>query len=178
MIKEIIVVEGKNDLRAVKNAVEAEVITTSGYGLNNEIINRIKIAQERQGVIILTDPDTVGERIRKKLNQLIPGCKNAFLSRRDGEKDGDVGIENASPEAIRAALLKGRAEITSAEPQFAKADLILTELIGGADSAARRAAMGETLGIGYTNGKQFLNRLNSYAITREEFIRALEKIEG
>ena len=54
MIKEIIVVEGKDDIRAVKNAVDAEVIATGGYGYSKELINRLKKISERRGVIILT----------------------------------------------------------------------------------------------------------------------------
>lgn len=176
MIKEIIVVEGKSDLRAVKNAVDAEVIITSGYGLNKEILQRIKKAQERQGVIIFTDPDTVGERIRKRINQEIPGCKNAFLPRQEGEKDGDIGIENASPEAIREALYKGRVEVKKDELLFSLNDMMNDNLVAAPRAGERRAQLGDLLGIGYTNGKQFLNRLNNYGITRVEYEEALKKI--
>ena len=43
MIKEIIVVEGRDDIQAVKNAVDAEVIATGGYGFDKEFLNRLKI---------------------------------------------------------------------------------------------------------------------------------------
>ncbi len=56
MIKEIIVVEGKSDISAVKRAVDAEVIATSGLGLNEKIISVIKKASQNRGIIILTDP--------------------------------------------------------------------------------------------------------------------------
>ena len=36
-IKEIIVVEGKDDISAVKKAVSAEVISVNGFGINDEI---------------------------------------------------------------------------------------------------------------------------------------------
>ena len=60
----------------------------------------IKAAQKRRGVIIFTDPDFAGEKIRKKIAQEVPGCKHAFLPREEAKKDGDIGIENASPESI------------------------------------------------------------------------------
>ncbi len=66
MIKEIIVVEGKDDIQAVKSAVEAEVIATGGFGYDKEFMDKLKIAAENRGVIILTDPDYPGEKIRKK----------------------------------------------------------------------------------------------------------------
>ncbi len=50
-------------------------------------------------------------------------------------------------------------------------------LMGQADSALRRDKLGAELGIGYSNGKQFLYRLNHYGITRDEFNQALRRIE-
>ena len=45
MIKEIIVVEGRDDVTAVKAAVDAEVIAVSGFGINKNTIDKIKEAQ-------------------------------------------------------------------------------------------------------------------------------------
>ena len=56
--------------------------------------------------------------------------------------------------------------------------LIDAGLIMGDSARRRREKMGDILGIGYGNGKQFLKRLNHYQITMEEFQRALEMIEG
>ena len=56
-IKEIIVVEGKDDTTAVQQSVSADTIETNGSAINTEIIEKIRLAQETRGVIILTDPD-------------------------------------------------------------------------------------------------------------------------
>ena len=69
-----------------------------------------KSRSKRRGVIIFTDPDFAGEKIRKKIVAEVPGCKHAFLPREEAKKDGDIGIENASPESIIAALNKVRTE--------------------------------------------------------------------
>ena len=45
MLKETIVVEGKNDAAAVRRAVEADIIITSGFGINGNILERIRTAQ-------------------------------------------------------------------------------------------------------------------------------------
>ena len=60
MIKEVIVVEGRDDTVAIKRAVEADTIETGGSAINKQILKRIALAQERRGVIILTDPDHAG----------------------------------------------------------------------------------------------------------------------
>jgi len=108
MIKEIIVVEGKDDVSAIKRAIDAETIITGGFGFRNNVIERIKEAAKRRGVIIFTDPDFAGEKIRKTIASKVPGCKHAFLPKEQATKDGDIGIENASPENIILALQKAR----------------------------------------------------------------------
>ena len=49
-------------------------------------------------------------------------------------------------------------------------------LIGKDNSADLRALLGAELGIGYSNGKQFMAKLNRYGISLEEFKKAYEKI--
>ena len=176
MIKEIIVVEGRDDVTAVKRAVDAELITTGGFGFPKGVMERIKSAQERRGVIIFTDPDFAGEKIRKKIAVEVPGCKHAFLPREEAKKNGDIGIENATPESIRKALEKVRTESTDKRDEFGQVDLIRNGLIGNDDASHRRDKLGMILGIGYGNAKQFLTRLNNYGVSREEFEKALETL--
>lgn len=178
MIKEVIIVEGKDDIQAVKRAVDAEMIATSGLGLNDRILERIKRAAERKGIIVFTDPDFPGEKIRKTIQAAVPNCKHAFLPRELATKDGDVGIENASPESIREALSRVKTEIDTNRSEFTMNDLIGNNLTGTESSVKRRDFLGRELGIGYGNSKQFLNRLNRYGITRDEFINAVEKMNG
>ncbi|MCT4606997.1 MAG: ribonuclease M5 [Marinisporobacter sp.] len=176
MIKEVIVVEGRDDVIAVKRAVDAEIITTHGFGITEETYKRIAFAQKRKGVIIFTDPDHAGERIRKNIVKRVKGCKHAFLPREQATKNGDIGIENASPENIRAALNKVRSESNEKRSEFKQLDLIKNDLVGSNEASNRRDALGKLLGIGYANAKQFLNRLNNYGITREEFEEGLKKL--
>ena len=46
-------------------------------------------------------------------------------------------------------------------------------LVGQADSALRRQSVGKALGIGYGNGKSFLQKLNKFGITAEELYKAI-----
>lgn len=175
-IREVIVVEGRADERAVKQAVDAEVIITSGYGITHETFRKIEFARGRKGVIVLTDPDRPGEQIRKRINERIPGCKNAYLVQADAFKKNDIGIENASPGAIREALEKARCVVETAAHVFSRDDLLEYGLMGGPDAARRREVLGRILGIGYANGKQLLKRLNHYAVGRDEFLRAVARL--
>ncbi|WP_334075583.1 ribonuclease M5 [Paenibacillus sp. A14] len=181
MIKEVIVVEGRDDTVAVKRAVEADTIETGGSAINEATLRKIELAMERRGVIIFTDPDHAGERIRKIVAKRVPGCKHAFLREADATKAGDIGVENASPEAIREALERVRTEAPpeeeAAPAQIDWEDLMAAGLIVHPRAAERRRFMGERLGIGYCNGKQFYKRLAIFRISREEFAGALAQLE-
>ena len=177
MIKEVIVVEGRDDVAAVKAALDCEVIATNGFGYGKALIKTLKSLQERRGLIILTDPDFGGERIRKDLSRHIPECKHAFLPQGKALKKGDIGVENATPEDIREAIKKSRPNKVDKVETFEREDILLFNLSGGPGSSERREKLGMILGIGYCNGKQILNRLNHLGVTREEFLRAMERME-
>lgn len=177
MIKEIIVVEGKDDTVAIKRAVEAETIETGGSAINRDIIRRIRLAQERRGVIIFTDPDHAGERIRKMIVKEVPGCKHAFLTQEAATHNGDIGVENASVEAIRTALENVKTDYMARDSEISWEDLIDAGLIVHPQASSRRLKMGKKLGIGYCNGKQFYNRCRMFQISREEFVLAYRQLE-
>ena len=177
MIKEVIVVEGRDDITAVKRAVDAEVIAVGGFGINAKVIERIKEAQKRQGVIVFTDPDHAGEKIRRIISKRVQNIKHAYITRKEGTKDEDIGVENATPEVILRALELAKCEVKEKRDEFNIQDLIFFKLTGDKKAKERRDAVGSELGIGYSNSTQFITRLNNYGITREEFIEALKQVE-
>lgn len=177
MIKEVVVVEGRDDITAVKKAVDAELIAVGGFGINKKVIDRIKEAQKRQGVIVLTDPDFAGEKIRRIISKRVEGIKHAYIGRDEGTKDGDIGVENACPEAIIRALEGAKATEKEKREEFNIKDLVFFKLSGDPKSKIRRELLGKELRIGYGNANQLLSRLNNYGITKEEFVEAIEKVE-
>ena len=177
MIKEVLVVEGKMDVVAIGKAVEADCIITEGFNLKPQALDAIEKAYKKRGIIILTDPDSAGERIRRFLTKRFPEAKHAFVPREDATANNDIGIEQASPEAIRKALEKVRTMDWEPKNTFKGADLLRAGVSGGVAASQRRAQLGAILGVGYANAKTFLLRLNHYGVTREEFDRALAEIE-
>jgi len=176
MIKEVIVVEGKDDTAAIKRAVEADTIETGGSAIDRGVIERIRLAYERRGVIIFTDPDHAGERIRKTVSAAVPGCKHAFITREEATLKDDIGVENAHPEAIRQALAHVRTEFPGTKTDIEWSDLITAGLIHHPDAAERRLLVGNQLGIGCCNGKQFYKRCQMFAISADEFSQALRML--
>lgn len=180
-IKEIIVVEGKDDTTAIKRAVGADTIETNGSAISEETLRRIEHAQKKRGVIVFTDPDYPGRRIRAIIEERIPDVKHAFLAKEKTiAKNGrGLGIEHASDEDIRNALRQVYTVNTAAsfEEQITLEDLMLARLIGHPQSKERRNKLGEILNIGMTNGKQLHKRLAMFQITVEQFGAAVAQLD-
>ncbi|EHI97034.1 primase/topoisomerase like protein [Clostridium sp. DL-VIII] len=177
LIKEVIVVEGRDDVDAVKKAIDAEIISVGGFGINAKVIERIKEAQKRKGVIVLTDPDFAGEKIRRIISKRVKGIKHAYIAKEDGLKNGDIGVENACPEVILRALEMAKITVQEKQEFFNMQDMFYFKLTGDTTSKVRRRMLGKILGIGYGNATQMISRLNNYGITREEFTDAIMEIE-
>lgn len=178
-IKEIVVVEGKNDTLKMKQVLEVDTIETNGSAVNAGTIELIKHAQAKRGVIIFTDPDFQGDRIRKIISQQIPGCKHAFLPKEEAlakSANKSVGIEHASNAAIIEALNQVYQMMPDAESDITQQDLFSYGLIGGVGSQARRENLGKQLHIGYANGKQLLKRLHMFQINKSELNQAMKHI--
>jgi ribonuclease M5 len=174
-IQEIIVVEGKDDTTAIKRAVDADTIETNGSAVNQATIEKIRRVQQTRGVIIFTDPDYPGEKIRKTIAASVPGCKHAFIPKEAAiaKRGKGLGVEHASIEAIREALKDAHIMHETITEEITQADLITAELIGGKGAKERRILLGGLLKIGYTNGKQLHKRLMMFQVSRQEFAEAL-----
>jgi len=172
MIKETIVVEGKDDIANVKRAVDCEIIATNGLAFGKDLIGRLEKINDRTGIIILTDPDHAGKKIREKIARHIPDAKHAYIDRKLAIKKGDLGVENADPDALNNA----KAETVEKRDEFVMADLVNNGLSVGKGAKENREKLGNILGIGYYNSKQLLSKLNSFGISREEFEKAVEKL--
>ena len=173
-IKQVLIVEGRDDTCAVNRALDVMTIETHGFGMSDEMWQRIDRAYRTSGIIILTDPDRAGENIRKKILERYPDAGQAFLPRDKALKKSNVGVENAKPEDIAEAIEKALKNMESrkyaeAPDTFTTEDMDRFGLSGGPGASERRARLGDALGIGYGNGKTFLKRLNAFGITREEF---------
>ncbi|GKV70392.1 ribonuclease M5 [Sporosarcina sp. NCCP-2716] len=178
-IQEIIVVEGKSDTIAVKRATGADTIETNGSAVSGETLVKIRHAQETRGVIVFTDPDYPGRRIRAIIEEQIPDVKHAFLKRskaiaKNGKK---VGIEHAADEDIREALAAVYTVDTEAAEEIPQNVLIAARLIGHPDSKQRRDRLADLLQIGQVNGKGLQKRLAMFRIGETAFQQAVETID-
>ncbi|SDQ28763.1 MULTISPECIES: ribonuclease M5 [Streptococcus] len=182
-IQEVLVVEGKDDTANLRRFYDVDTYETRGSAINDDDLERIEKLNNLRGVIVFTDPDYNGERIRKIIMNAIPNVKHAFLNRGEAvpkskSKGRSLGVEHASFEDLQKAL-KGVLGNFDDDNQFdiTKADLMRMGLLMGGDSRKRREYLGEELRIGYSNGKQLLKRLELFGITLAEVEEAMEKYE-
>lgn len=179
-IQEVIVVEGRDDTKRLREVFpDVDTIETRGSAINDEIVEKIALAQEKRGVIVFTDPDFHGEKIRKIISQNVPGVEHAFLPRSEAKPEkmgGSLGIEHAKPAAIKQALANLLTQDDDAVEQISQSDLLVAGLIAGPSAKARRERLGEVLHIGYTNSKQLYKRLKMFQVSQAEFGAALRQI--
>lgn len=177
-------VEGRDDTANLKRFYEVETYETRGSAISPEDLERIKRLNDLHGVIVFTDPDFNGERIRKMIMAAVPSAKHAFLNRDEAApssktKGRSLGIEHASFEDLDRALSQvlGGAEEKEAHFDITRSDLIRLGFLAGGDSRKRREYLGEQLRIGYTNGKQLLKRLEMFGISLANVEKVMEGYE-
>lgn len=182
-IEQAIIVEGRDDVTAVSEAVNALIIPTHGFGITAETWGVIAKAYEEKGLIILTDPDHAGEEIRRKLTEKFPEAIQAYVSRSEATAADDIGIENAKPETIAEALEKALAR-TGKEAKAIQAETIYADMsdlrelgLAGTEGATEmRAEVARALGIGYGNAGAFIKKLKGFGIGLDELKEEIEKI--
>lgn len=181
-VKQIVVVEGLHDKQAVDRAVRADVWVVGGERLAEKLLSELQRAAAKRGVIVLTDPDGPGERIRRRITDTVADCQHAFVKREDARSPNGkrVGIEFATPAAIANALACARVDksfetnLDQTEGfEFTIRDLEMVNLANHPQAAWRRTKVGEHLRIGYANAKSFLHKLNALGVTWEEWEEAL-----
>jgi len=176
-INEIIVVEGRDDITAIKRVVDAHIIALNGFSaLSEKTINKIVELSKNNDLILFTDPDFAGKKIRDTLKKYIPNIKHAFVSQKDATRNDNIGVENANDKAILEALKNVVTANQDGKNRFNISDLIDNRFVSGSNAKERRIMLGDILKIGYYNAKQLLKALNSFNISREQFNAAVKKI--
>lgn len=173
-IKEVIVVEGKNDEAKVKQVFDCDVFLTYGYHISQNKLSILKNIASNRGLILLLDPDTVGEKIRKKINDAIPNCKNAFIAKLDARTEKKVGIEHASNEEVKNAI----ASLLTYKPfqeHISMAFLDSLELRNTKQGSINREKLSRALHLGHCNFKSLYKKLNMLEISEAEIIRIVKE---
>ena len=177
-IQEVIVVEGRDDGTRVREAVKADVFVTYGFGYGKEALKDLEKYYNSRGLIIFTDPDGPGEKIRKDLLKRFPDAKNAYLPKHKSIGNNTIGIENASTKDIKKAVEKVNPKYIKVKTIYNQATLIRLGLSGLDSSKTLRDKLSDRLGIPKSNSKKFARELNTIGLEIDKLEKIIEELNG
>lgn len=157
-----VIVEGRYDKIRLCSVIEANIITTDGFGLfrKEEKAALIRTLARHGKIIVLTDSDGAGKVIRSHITQLIPGERliQLYIPRVPGKErrkakpssEGMLGVEGMDGELLRRLFEpfadEAAVDIMSRNP-LSKTDFYIDGLSGGEGSGARRDALAAKLSL-------------------------------
>ena len=157
-----VIVEGRYDKLRLESVIEAQILTTDGFGLFNhgEKTKLFAALAKKSPLIVLTDSDGAGKLIRSRITSCIPKERliHLYVPRISGvEKrkkapsaEGILVVEGMERELLFNLFLPYADEKIAArlrDNPLSKTDFYIDGLTGGQESAARRDAFAERLGL-------------------------------
>lgn len=190
-IDRVIVVEGKYDKIKLSSIFDAVIIPTDGFAIfkDKEKMEMLRLLAKEKGLLVLTDSDSAGFKIRSYLCGSIPKTQiiNAYIPDLFGKekrktvpsKEGKLGVEGVPVQAILGALSRAGISAESAPKavgrRITKTDLFEDGFSGGPDSRENRCAFQRFLGLPErlsANGLvEVLNCMMDYETYRESVRR-------
>ena len=176
ILNEIIVVEGKYDKIKLSRLFDTLIIATDGFRIykDKQKAQLIKTAALKRGVIIITDSDTAGLRIRNRVRQLVGDAKvkNVYLPQIAGKAkpgaEGLLGVEGIPDEIILNAVAAQTSEAPKRD-KITKAELFDMGLCGGENSSELRKKLCAVLGLPQNLSAGALLDTINVLYTKDEF---------
>lgn len=152
-IKQAVIVEGKYDKIKLSSIIDAPIICTDGFGVfkDKELQSLIRKLAEKNGIVVLTDSDSAGFKIRnfigstvdKKyiVNAYIPDIFGKEKRKTEPSKEGKLGVEGVPENVILESLERAGvlcSEVNEPSRPITKHDLYELGLSGKADSSQKR----------------------------------------
>ncbi len=179
-MNDVIVVEGLHDVIKIKSVYpDAFCVITNGSEISDETLRYIKKLSESHNIIIFTDPDSPGERIRNKVLSVVPNAKNAFIRKKDAISHNrrKIGVEHATREIIKLSLEDVYNTSSRELGNITNNDLFELGLNGNSSSSIYREMISDKLNIGRPNNKSFLKRVNQIGLTLDELKELLCQVK-
>ncbi len=191
-IKQAIIVEGKYDKIKLSGIIDAPIIQTDGFGIfkDKELQCLIRNLAEKRGILVLTDSDSAGFRIRSFIGSTvdtknivhayIPDIFGKESRKTEPSKEGKLGVEGVSEDIIMKALANaGVLCETAEEPErpITKLDLYELGFTGGQDSAKKRAALLKFYSFPARLSANALVKVLNSITTYEQFLEDVKEIE-
>lgn len=190
-LKQAVIVEGKYDKIKLGSILDAVIITTDGFGIfkNKEKTELIRSLAQTCGVIILTDSDSAGFKIRNHIKGCVKDGKvvNVFIPEIAGKEkrkekpsaEGLLGVEGVSREVLEKALNDAGIIAESCDKKAGFLDnarLMDDGLIGKENSAAKRQKLLYNLNLPALLNTKAMTEVINCLYTEDDYIKALSHI--
>ena len=192
-VAQAIIVEGKYDKIKLSSLLDAVILTTNGFHIFHyaEKMALIRYYAKTTGIIILTDSDTAGFRIRnylkgavhdgKLFHVYIPDIYGKERRKLKPSAEGKLGVEGIDKNALLAAFEKAGVltdEIPEKTDPITKYDLYELGLSGGADSKSKRKALQKRLHLPDLLSTASLLEVLNTMMTKTELCRILDELSS
>lgn len=190
-LRQAVVVEGKYDKIRLSALVDGPILVTNGFRIfkNREQMALLRRLARQDGILILTDSDAAGFKIRNYIKSAVPDGKiyHAYIpeilgkeARKDRpSKEGTLGVEGMQLQVLAAALQKSGVLFDKGPKKdpVTRMDFYEKGLSGGPDSSQKRLAVLQKLGLPrYLSAAALLEAVNAL-MNREEFLRLLDGLD-
>ena len=190
-IDEVIVVEGKYDKERVRKVTDAPIICTHGFELyrSKRIINTLRKMSNERGIIILTDSDSAGFRIRNYIkrclgkdakirNAYIPSVKGKEKRKEKPGAEGVLGVEGTDLKILTEILSRlAAASDDKSKEKIDKAEFFSDGFSGKPDSADCRRALAKYFSLPPSMSANALLDMINRVYGADEYHRAVEKLK-
>lgn len=169
----ILIVEGKDDESLIKSFLECYVFKTNGFDIKDEDIRFLNKASEIYEIIVLTDPDEAGEKIRKTINEKVKNTFNVFLDKKMCDKNNKHGVAESTKEHILERLGE---RVVLESPKYGNVTLYQLHqlgLNGDSKSKEKRKYICDYFSLGICNVKTMKERINLLNISVDEISKVL-----
>ena len=189
-LRQAVVVEGKYDKIRLSSLIDAPILVTNGFRIfhDREQMALLRRLARQDGLLILTDSDTAGFRIRNYLKSAIPQGKlfHAYIPeilgkeprKKQPSKEGTLGVEGMDRQILIEALQKSGVLFTE-QPKpdpVTRLDFYEAGLSGSPDSSAKRIFLLRELGLPkYLSAGALLQAVNAL-MTRAEFLALVQRL--
>lgn len=187
-----VIVEGKYDKIKLSNFLDAVIIETDGFRIFSDKEKRAFIKQlaKTKGIIVMTDSDSAGFRIRnfirnissdgEVINVYIPDVFGKEKRKTEPSKEGKLGVEGLSKEIITEALTKAGVFHCESQKtdtrQVTTADLYEDSLTGNDNSREKKQKLLKSLSLpSKMSNSQLLKLINTF-LTYEDYKKAVKEI--
>ena len=192
-IRETIIVEGNYDNIRLSPLFDACIIELGGFQIynNKDRLALIRKIAEKTGIIILTDSDSSGFKLRHYITSAVPKAQitNVFIPNVSGKekrkakpgKENLIGVEGMTTEvlldAFRKAGIDPETGTSERKEPFTKAFLYELGLSGGTGSSELRRKVCEHYSLPKMLSANSLAEILPIITTEADFISALEEIK-